>query len=78
MLKRYLPDYNDSTYPEKQFFYPLISTLFPTEVADLVKEARKRRSIEQETNEAVMVEVCEEMKKEIEDLLVHPSKVIYF
>ena len=78
MLKRYLPDYNDSTYPENQFFYPLISTLFPTEVADLVKEARKRRSIEQETNEAVMVEVCEEIKKEIGDLLVHPSKVIYF
>ena len=74
LLKRYLPDYSKNSLPDKQFFYPVISTLFPKEVGDLVKEARKKRSIMQPSNNDELVAVSSEIKKEIESLLLHPSK----
>ena len=57
LLKGYLPDWNANTYHEKQFFYPLISTLFLNEISALVKEARKKRWVQEYINEEELVAV---------------------
>ena len=77
-LKMHLPDYNDNVLPDKQFFYPLISTLFPKEVIEIVKEARKKRSLEKQENDDELIKLAPNIKEEIDQLLLHPSKITKF
>ena len=74
----HLPDYNDNVLPDKQFFYPLISTLCSKEVIELVKEARKKRSLEKQENNDEIIKLAPNIKEEIDQLLLHPSKITKF
>ena len=61
-----MTDYNEDILPEKQFFCPLISTLFPKEVIELVKEARKKRSLSQPENDDELIMLTPHIKEEID------------
>ena len=75
-LKLYLPDYPESVMPERSFFYTVLSTLFPRETLELVKETIKKRWLNEEQDKNELVKMTPELKEEIEHLLNFPSKCI--
>ena len=37
-LMKYMPDYPEGVFPEKSFFYPILSTIYPHLTKNLVEE----------------------------------------
>ena len=74
---KYLPFYWESELPDREFFFSIVSTLYPNETQFLIKTARANRSIKVETDKDEMIEVNKDMLTGLENLLVHPSKFIF-
>ena len=74
----HLLDCNDNILPDKQLYYPLIFTLFPKEIIELVKEARKKLSLELQGNDDELIMLAPNIKEENDQLLLHPSKITQF
>ena len=64
-LSTYLPDHNDGKFPEKDFFYTILATAYPTETEDLIKQARKNRAITSAHEENEMIKIQKHIKDEI-------------
>ena len=75
-ILKYLPDYGENELPGKDFFFGIASTLFSNEIKFLIKKARANRSINVYEDKDEMIEVSKEMMKKLQDLLLHPNKLI--
>ena len=76
-ILKYLPDYGESELLDREFFFSIVSTLYPNEMQFLIKKIRADRSVEVENDKDEMIEVSQDMKIELDNLLVHPSKFIF-
>ena len=74
-VSQFIPDYGDKLLPDKEFFHKLIWTLYPAEMYDIISQAHKNRGVEQADNDGELVEICEAIAKEIEDVVLLPSKL---
>ena len=68
-----MPDLKENELPERQFFYGVLSTLYPDEMKSIIKAARKHRSISQSQNNDEKVELTDEIKNEIDEIFNQPS-----
>ena len=72
-LMKYMPDYPEGVFPEKSFFYSVLSTIYPYWTKNLVEEWRKKRSVAHSTDRQEMVEIIPDILEEINKLLLYPS-----
>lgn len=72
-LRMYLPDYPEKVYPEREFFYSVVGTLFPKELLDIVSKARANRSLGETRDKSELIKLTPEVRAEIEKLLKFPS-----
>jgi hypothetical protein len=72
----YMPDYSDQEFPERKFMYGIIGTLYPEEMANLVQQCREKRAIQSREDKDQLIEITEEIQKEIDNLLTFPSKFV--
>ena len=72
-LMKYMPDYPEGVSPEKLFFCPVLSTIYPDWTKNLVEEWRKKRSVAQSIDRQEIVEIIPDILKEINKLLLYPS-----
>ena len=73
-MSSYLPEWSENSYPERTFFYALVSTLFPQELDQIIKTARKNRALSEDKDKNELIKITPEIFKEINELLSHPSK----
>ena len=69
-----MPDYDEKVSPEKEFFFPIVSTLFPIEMKDIINNARASRSVGEVSDKSELVKLTPEIYEEIHNLLKFPSK----
>ena len=74
LLKKYLPEYSEKEYPEKDFFYNILGTLFPKELEEIIKSSRKQRALNENSNKDELIKMTPEIYNEIVGLLSFPSK----
>ena len=72
-IMKYMPDYENNELPERGFFFEILSTLYPREWEELIKAAYKARSSHYSTSRDEMVELTEEVKKEIDSIVSYKS-----
>ena len=77
MISKYLPDYGENELSDWYFSLSVISTLCQNQIQFLVKKAKANKSINIETDKNEMIEIRESMMSEINNLLIHPSKLDY-
>jgi hypothetical protein len=70
----YFPNYSDSQYPDRDFFYAVLCTIFPSETKELISEARSRRASQNDPDQGELVEIDPEVKANIMSVLNYPSK----
>ena len=68
-----MPDLKENELPERQFFYRVLSTLYPDEMKSIVKAARKHRSISQVQNNDEKAELTDEIINEVDEIFNQPS-----
>ena len=73
ILMKYMPDYPDKQLPEWDFFFGVLSTLYPKETEALVKAAYKEWKIHYKKNEDNMIEVIPDVKAAIDSILNYKS-----
>ena len=66
---KYMPDYPDKQLPERDFFFGVLSTLYPKETEDFVKAAYKARKIYYKKNEDNMIGVIPDVKAAIYSII---------
>ena len=72
-LMKYMPDYPDKQLPERDFFFGVLSTLYPKETEYLIKAAYKARKIHYKKNEDKMIEVTPDVKAAIDSIFSYKS-----
>jgi hypothetical protein len=70
----YFPDYTDSQLPERDFFYNVLSTLFPDKMKDLIAAARSNRASSNDPDKDELIEIDPVLKDNIISILSMPSK----
>ena len=65
----YFPDYLDGQLPDKDFMFSIIATMFPQNLAELVKDARKKRSLKEDTENNDYIEIDPAIKSLIMNVL---------
>ena len=70
----YFPDYLDGQLPDRDFMFSIIATMFPQTLAELVKDARKKRSLKEDTENNDYIEVDPAIKSLIMNVLERKSK----
>ena len=71
---RFMPDYLDDDLPEREYFFWILSTLYPDEVAKMVKTAYKIRNKEHEKPEDELIEITGEFLERLKDVVAYKSK----
>ena len=72
------PDYLDNQLPDREFMYSIISTKFPEKLRHLIQEARDKRAIGKQTDDAFIVEIKSEIKEAIMSVLSQKSKMLNY
>ena len=70
----YFPDYTPKQCPDKDYLFSILGAVRGEQLKELIKEARKKRSIYEEPDINEFVELTEEIKKEIEAVFTQKSK----
>ena len=70
----YFPDYLDGQLPDKDFMFSIIATMFSQTLAELVKDARKKRSLKEDTKNNDYIEIDPAIKLLIMNILERKSK----
>ena len=68
-----MPDYEKSELPERGFFFEILVTLYPRELEELIKAAFKARSAQYNSSRDEMIELTEEVNKEIDSIVSYKS-----
>ena len=74
-VKQYFPDYAANEYPEKEFFFAVLNTLYPRETENLTEAAYKLRKTYHKRNEDDMIKVTNEVKEDIMKAVVYQSNL---
>ena len=74
ILKLYLPDLSEGSYPERAHFYTIVATLFPKGLDEIIKKARENRALNQNNDKDELIKMTPEVYQEIKELLSHSSK----
>ena len=70
----YMPDYAPGEFPERDFFFNVLSTLYPKEIHFLVDASYKARQLHFKKVNDEMIELSSEIKKLIEPTVINKSK----
>ena len=65
----YLPDYKKDEFPDKVFFYGILSTLYPEEVSCLVKTARSNQILDRDEGVGELVKISKEILEDLKNQL---------
>ena len=74
-LNIFFPDYDNSELPERKFMISVLCTIRPDEIAQLVKDSRKKRSVIENDDNTELIKIRSSIKNEI--MAVVTQKVIY-
>jgi hypothetical protein len=77
-ITQYFPDYRNDQLPEKKYFWDVLSTIFPREVAEIVAEARGKRASQNDPDADELIKIDPGLKNDIMDVLNHRSKNLSF
>ena len=70
----YFPDYLDGQLPDRNFMFSIIATKFPQTLAELVRDARKKRSLWEDVQGNDYIEIDPVIKSLIMNVLERKSK----
>ena len=70
----YFPDYLDGQIPDRDFMFSIIATMFPQNLAELIKDAQKKRSLKEDTENNYYIEIDPAIKSLIMNVLESKSK----
>ena len=70
MLVRFL----DNEYPEREFFYNILRTLFPKELETIIKASWKYRALDETKDKNELIKMTPEIYNKIVRLISFPSK----
>ena len=70
----YFPDYLDGQIPDRDFMFSIIATMFPQTLAELIKDAQKKRSLKEDTENNYYIEIDPAIKSLIMNVLERKSK----
>ena len=70
---KYIPDYGARQQSEREFFFNILSTIYPKEFSELIQAAYKARKLNNRTNEDNMIVMTKVMKDEIDKVLSYKS-----
>ena len=73
-LYAYFPDYTEKQCPDKDHLFSLLGALREEQLNQLIKEARKKKSIHEEPDIDEYVEVDENILKELQGIFAQKSK----
>ena len=73
-MEQYFPDMKPGEIPERDFMFKVLSTLRTEEVQNLVKDARKQRSIVNKNEKEDLIEIHRDVKEELFNLFPQKSK----
>lgn len=76
MILSYLPDYEDYEFPEREFLFGIMNTLYPQGVEKMIKVARDARAYKNLEPDDEKIVFITEIANEIESLLQRPSKTL--
>ena len=71
-----MPDYKNSDFPERDFLFEILSTMYPHETYEMIKNAYKERHMHYEEGDSEMVEITQKIYDHIKDVLAYKSKFI--
>ena len=74
ILKLYLPDLSEGSFPERAHFYTIVATLFPKGLDEIIKKARENKALNQNNDKDELIKMTPEVYQEIKELLSHPRK----
>ena len=74
----YFPDYTEKQCPDKDYLFSLVGALRGDELSQLISDARKKRSIHETPDINELVEVDEEILKELQEVFAQKSKYFAF
>ena len=72
-VKEYFPEYKEGEYPERDYFFAILNTLYSQGVDKLVDAAYKARKVHFKKQEDDMIQLTNEMKEEIKNVVVYKS-----
>ena len=63
--------------PERSFFFGVLATVYPDETKEMVAQSRRLRSHKHVEANNEMIELTDDIKQEIDEILNQPSKFYY-
>ena len=73
-LMAYFPDYKQNQYPWRVHMFAILSTLRYTDIVNMIGNARKNRSLNNEDNEEELIHISKKMYDEIEGVTSQKCK----
>ena len=73
---KYMPDYKNSDFPERDFLFEILSTMYPHETYEMIKNAYKGRHMHYEEGYSEMEEITQKIYYHIKEVLANKSKLI--
>ena len=60
-LMKYMPDYKNSDFPKRDFLFEILSTMYPHETYETIKNAYKDRHMYYEEGDNEIVEIIQKI-----------------
>ena len=73
-LKKYLSDFSESEYSEREFFYIILQILFLKELETIIKVSIKYRALDETKDKNELIKMTSEIYYEIVRIISFPSK----
>ena len=70
----YFPEYGANEYPERDFFFNVLWTLYPNEVEMMIQAAYKASNLHYKKKNEELVELTNEIKEAIKSTITYKSK----
>jgi hypothetical protein len=68
-VNQYFPDFDLNEYPEREYFFNIVSTIYPDELRSVVITARKNRAVAETEDKDELIQMESSIKKEIMSVL---------
>ena len=72
-VKEYFPEYKEGVYPESDYFFAILNTLYPQGFDKLMDAVYKARKVHFKKQEDDMIQLTNKMKEEIKNVVVYKS-----
>ena len=77
-IMAYIPDLGEGRLVDREYFYDVLATLYPSYVADIIHGAYEKRSGEVDQQEDEVIEITPFLLQSIEDSSFISSKCMWF